>query len=602
MFEKVNLKIENQPAGRWLCLLTLFSLLLVLSCKKDKADFQRDSAVERVTGELSHTRIIDLYGYDQVIANGDSLTNFVAPLSPTDPLYKKNHYKFPGTKYFPEDGRFGNSWWSGENFDAKVGYIWKVPKSLFRSDNSLDVELQILGTNRLPYEKTNFSIALEKNRNMDYYIVPEPVLGGRGKYFAAERDETVSKPGYFKIRVINLTYFLGSRSNFNGPFEDHYGDITLTYANGEPVSAATSNVDPAKKVSEYVEVPYGTYQFKVLSQLGREISGATGNNVYRILDPPSSSLPRSLFDPSNVVYAPIKTYQPGGVYTIVVTPLPCEFIMNELGYTDIKYQNLFKIIEDKESPVNMSYTRVQGVNALPGQAVSFRLNGVSIENNIKYSEYSKYQIKENGKYQVEAVDAGGKVLAQMEQNLDARMNYTFWLYPGADGTSRMSVSSNDLSGDLHMGSSEDDGSFGYQHYTMPFSKRFFNFCPDFPYLTITTNNGQVIGGAKDNPAVYNLKPGELPAYFPYTWGDWKIKSYEILAYRSTPQVTPGIWADDIKVLTNDNFIARKELYTSTSKKLPAHEPGVYSVALIGRTGSQVPAEFKAKMIFIKHNQ
>lgn len=600
MFKEVNHKVSSRYSPKWVYV-AVISLLLSYSCKKEKINFQRDTAIERITENLSGTRIVDLFGYDHVIANGDSLTNFVIPIHPSDPAYKENHYKFPGTKYFPQDGRMGNSWWSVENVDAKVGAIWQVPAALFGSDHTLNLTLQNLDTDGNPYEMANFSIGLENNKPVDYYVVNSAVMDGKADYLMTERDETEPKKGYFKIRVINLSFKIGPRSNFNGPFEEHYGKISLAYADGRPVSNATSNVDPLKKVSDYVEIPYGTYQFKILNEKGREIAGATGNTPNRIIDPPSSSMPRSIFDPSYIVYAPIQTYQPGGVYTIVVNPFGCEFFKNELNYTDFKYQNSFKIIVDKKPEVNQSFARIQAVNALPEQTVSFRLNGETLTENLKYAAASAYQTKSTGKHQIEAVDQTGKVLAQMERTLDPGMNYTLWLYPTPEGPAKIVVTNNDLSGVLHAGTSEEDASYDYRYFAMPFSKRFLNLCPDVPYLTVTAKNGQVLGDKKDNPAVYNLKPGQAPERFPYTWGDWSSREYEILAYRSTPQVTPGVWASDIKILTNENFIARKELYTSGAKKMPFHEPGIYSVALIGRTGSQVPEAFKAKMIVVKHN-
>lgn len=600
MFQEIKEKIRKQQFGALICTMLCCTLIL-FSCKKEKINHNRETAIEQFNGELSGARIIDLYGYDHLIANGDSLTNFVHPLHPSDPAYKENHYKFPGTKYFPYDGRMGNSWWSVENVDGKVGSIWDIPKTLFQSDRSINLQLQNLDYGGNAYEKAVFSIGLENNNNVDFYVLNRAILNNRADYFAVERETKEPKSGHFKIRIINFGFNLEPRSNFNGPFEDHYGDISLAYADGQLVSGATSNVNPAKRVSDYVEIPYGTYQFKILSEKGREISGATGHVVNRIIDPPSSSLPRSLFDPSYIVYAPIQTYQPGGIYTIVVNPFGCEFIKNELGFIDFQVQNTFKIIVDKKPAVNTSFARVQAVNALPEQRVSFRLNGSPFVANLAYATASAYQVKNTGKYQIEAVDQNGKVLAQLERALDAKMNYTLWLYPSPEGPAKIVVTSNDLSGTIHFGASEEDASFDYLQYAMPFSKRFINLCPDIPYLTITAKNGQVLGGTNDNPAVYNLQPGQAPDHFPYTWGDWKSKDYEILAYRSSPQVTPGTWANDIKILTNENFIARKELYTSGAKTIPYHEPGIYTIAVIGRTGTNVPAAAKAKMIVVKHN-
>ena len=72
-----------------------------------------------------------------------------------------------------------------------------------------------------------------------------------------------------------------------------------------------------------------------------------------------------------------------------------------------------------------------------------------------------------------------------------------------------------------------------------------------------------------------------------------------MAYRSAPNIIPGTWANDIPVLTSQDFIARKSLYTTAGRTIPVQEPGIYTVALIGRSGA---AGATAKMMILKHKK
>jgi hypothetical protein len=54
------------------------------------------------------------------------------------------------------------------------------------------------------------------------------------------------------------------------------------------------------------------------------------------------------------------------------------------------------------------------------------------------------------------------------------------------------------------------------------------------------------------------------------------------------------------VLTGQHLIARPELYVRGG--LPNHEPGIYTIALVGSTSASAPANQKAKMIILKHTK
>ncbi len=67
---------------------------------------------------------------------------------------------------------------------------------------------------------------------------------------------------YFKIRILNS-------QQENDPL-GLTGAVTLTYADGSPVHAKLSNIAPGA-TSEYVELPYGAYQFKLFATNGMSI-------------------------------------------------------------------------------------------------------------------------------------------------------------------------------------------------------------------------------------------------------------------------------------------------------------------------------------------
>jgi len=299
---------------------------------------------------------------------------------------------------------------------------------------------------------------------------------------------------------------------------------------------------------------------------------------------------------TNLTFAPIQTYQPGGVYTIVIAPQKFEYISNELGETVTMYQNSFQVITDVTPAANQTFYRVQGANAFGKQGIGFRVNGKEIAKSVDFGTASSYSTFVHGQAKIEAVDASGKVLATADQLLRPSQNYTLWLHPEANGTPRLLVLANDLSGSLSL-PVQDDATYGRMEVNYFNADRYLNLSVGNPYLTFTARNGQDLKAAKTN-----LQPG-LPIFEqPYILANMLAPSYEIVAYRSTPTVVPGTWAKDIEVLSSERFIANKDLYLKAGRKLPAQEPGVFSVVLIGKTGSAVGADEQARIVIIKHSR
>ena len=125
---------------KYIHLLCLGLMLLSQACKKDKVDSITDNRILTENRANSTARIINLGGYNQVIANGDSLTNFVvrSPLSP-------DYYKYPGTSYFPSDGRLGKTWNIPQDLfnakeTAKLAFMFKNYQPTQVPDINLEIK------------------------------------------------------------------------------------------------------------------------------------------------------------------------------------------------------------------------------------------------------------------------------------------------------------------------------------------------------------------------------------------------------------------------------------------------------------------------------
>ncbi|MCK7554179.1 DUF4397 domain-containing protein [Chitinophaga sedimenti] len=530
-------------------------------------------------------RLVNIKGSNQLIINGDTLTQwkYVIPSGNQAPPASD------GTKWFPENGGLGST--------------FTIPRQFLKNGKAF------VCTDNYAYQAARDSIAFnveeKANRPMDYYIL-------WGDFITAEKVERVmevprdvtapARPGYFKIRLLNIADRIKPGLD---PTEDLSKPLTLAYADGTPVSTQTSNVD-VRQYSPYIEVPYGTYQFKVLTPAGTEVSNSRGNSTEQtnVIDPATSQLitatqgiPHTVV--TGLTYAPVRAYKPGGIYTIVVAPNIVKqpyYLADFPGETVSLNQNVFRVVADISEPENMNYYRMQGVHALPGEGqVSFRVNGNKL-GNAAYGAHTDYSIYIQGKTTVDAVNAKGTVLASLSLDAAANLNYTAWLYKKPDGKPAIALVNNNLSGAFYFGydaGSGQDGQYSQLKHNYPFHKRFLNLCADLPYATFTAANGQPLGGAAQN-----LAPGQVPVHLPYDMSGQAAQAYQIMAFRSSPTVLPGNWITAIPVLKNSDFIAKPEHYTRPVK--PVQEPGVYTVALIGQLAGA--GDQQAKMIIVKHTK
>ncbi|ASZ11279.1 DUF4397 domain-containing protein [Chitinophaga pendula] len=566
----------------------LLSGALISSCVKEKEDLRSDNRVINDARKASNIRLVNPIGYNQVVINGDTLTNYV--IIPKSPQYPQ--WEYPGTTYFPSNGRLGNN--------------WSIPRSLLKDDGTAMLKVEMNGF-QLPLRTLEFKVQEDHSRPMDYYLLAQKedafVIDAPPSVMPIPRSINPSpRPDHFKIRVVNMAARLADQG---ANVENVALPLTLTYADGNTVSALTSNIAPGQ-YSEYVEVPYGTYQFKILTPAGTQVAahGGSLNEDAHKTEPTTSTIAKDTSGRPHAVstgltYAPIRTYQPGGIYTIVITPK--KFIIpyynGNPGEEVDMMQNGFDVIADISEPYNYQYTRIQWVNALPGSAgITMHMNGRKMDDGLSFAASSNYMTTVAEKTAFKAIDAAGKEIASAEYQLKAGDNYSVWLYEDAAGKAMIHVVTNNLSGIYTtIGNGGQDAT--YDRFKRSFSTdiRFLNYCPDLPYITFTGTNGQPFTSG------VNMALAQIPAgSSPYARFGATAVGYQIMAYRSTPSVIPGRWLEDIPVVKSEQLIARRALYVRN--KLPIQEPGVYTIALIGGYKNNTPSAQKARMIIVKHTK
>lgn len=551
------------------------------SCNKDKMDHLYDNRIVQDVQGNSGVRIVNLSTHNQVVANNDTLTNYVV-LSFLD-----DKWRYPATKYFPDKGRLGTT--------------WTLPRDLFQDNGNahLKIETKELTVGERPVE---LDVKDDYNNPSDYYIIRGPFLltGNIPEVNKIPRSvEAPSRPDHFKIRIVNLASGI---KRPDGAQEQVDGPMSLAFADGTPVSATTSNITPGHW-SEYVEVPYGTYQFRVLTASGTQVTASGGSREENVamIDRATSTITLGSVQPvvTGLTYAPIRTYQPGGIYTIVITPQVLPYSIpgghDESSFT----QNAFQIIADIADPANVNYGRLQAVNAFPGAAsLRLKVNGAQAGNSISYGTAGDYTNVIAAMTTIEATDVSGKVLASTQKVVSPGGNYTAWIYGDAKGSPQIAIAANNLSGGIFVpGGDGQDGSFLRVQYKHPIHFRFYNFCPDIPNVNFTSPNGQSFGRYG---VTRGLQPGVIPEDAVNTTVGLVDDPYHIMAFRSNPGVFPGTWLTQVPVVKSADLVARKEMYVRGI--IPNQEPGYYSIALIGRDGAGGPEASKAKMIIVKHNR
>ncbi|MFB6456435.1 hypothetical protein ACE38W_14275 [Chitinophaga sp. Hz27] len=568
-------------------LYTISAAVLLGACTK-KLDYSYDNRVVQLPNAPSNSRIVNLTGATEIKMNGQQLTSFTKPN--LEGVYDQNTTK--GTRWFPETGR--------------LGVTFTIPKEVFKNGVADSVLFYALSPKALVPPARPFSISEDEVKTFDYYFVNfyPNASGNMDSLFRIPRDiSSPANPTAFKLRLVNLSSMPGAHSL---PGIYRKGPMSITFADGTKIQGL-SDVAPGT-YSDYIEIPYGTYQFKVLDADGREVS-ATGGG-YNLLNPTTGTLMDINGTPGVggykdtwLTYTPIKTFQPGGVYTIAVSSNYDTKVSNgnPNGETVSTDNNVFRIINDINDPLNLTYGKLQGVNAMAGQTISWIVDGKAITEALPYAKAGEYSILITGKHTLQAIGQDKKILVDTTIYLNAADNLTAWLYANSGGQPGLTLVANNLSAKYYDGKSGDDGTYSMMKDAFPFWVRFMNFCPDMKEVSFMGNNGQAFPLTLAYNATSNqhLLFGKALTTDPYTKMIVNFTS-GIQVHASQPALLPGDWMRNVNKLSSQQFIAQPERYKQTA--LPGSEPGVYTVALVGRTSSDAAASDKAKMIIVKHTK
>lgn len=549
-------------------------LLILFGCKKDKTDFSYNGQPTQSAITSSPIRIVNINsrGLREMVVNGQRLTSFIAP-DPRVPITDRTK----GTKYFPENGRMGTTWY--------------LPQELINPDGKARVQMGYVveGSTELN-EPVSWEVDEHAFPFPDYYNIG--ATADDSVFVLPRSVSPPANPQHFKIRLLNLSS-PGDLAGLEGP-------MSLSWADGSLLSEQTNAIAPGH-YSEYIELPYGSYQFKVLDPAGRPLpaQGGAVEGLQFINPSTGTSLITDAGGPdSRLTYAPLRSYQPGGIYTIVVSN-NAGFRYTPPGsqFDEPVFLNSFRIISDISDPLNVTYARIQAVNAMPGKEITVQVDGGALPGMpLAYTAYGDYGRFIIGKHQVKALDKQGNVMAEQEISLNGSDNFSVWVYADSNGKPAITMVANNLSSAFYVDDNNgEDGTNSHRKVLFPKWLRFLNLCPDLPEVTFTAANGQLF-----TSAAQHLLFGKPVAEQPYLMLPGTAGPDVIYAYASTPGILPGNWIREIPVLNGPAFIARPEWYPAG--RLPESESGVYTVALVGSNDPAAPAGQRARMIIVKHNK
>lgn len=585
-------------------------LLLVLmvglnACKKEKLD---NNPVKTEVGNTSASsiRMFNLATSTDVTVNN-------IPLTARQNNGQNQGSTDIGLSIFPS-----GKWLSGED-----GAPFTLPNSLLDKNGKAHFIIGSLDT----------IIVNDVDHPKDYFLMAD------GHLRTIERNNVQpTSPKNFKIRIINLgSKALGDKLDLNGP-------VTLTYADGSIVHQRLSHIGPGSS-SEYIELPYGAYQFKLF------IANGTGIDVTKQLaDVPTTAY----YDPCNPAFHPqqgidprVRTFKPGGVYTIMVSENLHSLFNDCAGAIPSGiYANSYRVLTEFNPGVNSTFARMQAINAVAGKTISFSVDGNALGAQSPYigqiaegkAYQPEYQIYVQGKHHVAAKDENGALLAEADLTLYPYDNYTIWLYNNKGGKPTLVFQPNDMTGTLYASTYHpngviipDDGTNGAARlvqYPYALQTRFINLCADLPYVTFANDHQLLLPAIGPNlqdsvryfSAYVNMAPGALPLrnasviyslpnYSPGSTGVpfgnteklYLPNIFRVFRSRPAPSAeVPGSLEPRVAPINlNEAFVANNSLYTFPQFKSP--ETGIYTVALIGQLPGSGNAN-AAKLIVIKHNK
>ena len=578
------------------CFLGVLLLWGGLSCSKIKVD--PDVVNNNVlTTTNSGIRLFNFTnGNLNLAVNNVQLTSFDPVSSTVGPGSQGTEI---GMKYFPV-----GVWKSGND-----GTPFTVPNTLLNRKG----EARIL----VAPAKITTTLEYTGNVNIDTTVVDDPLhpkdyyILSKGNVVAVPRTiEVPVQPDHFKIRVVNLS----SPKDTLGL----YGPITLTYSNGKPVDPALTNVAP-DAASPYVELPYGTLQFKLF------VNGDFSKQLTEVGSNPRFDACHNIAGIQQGIDPLVRTFKPGGTYAIVITRTNFFFVGCAGSGDRITVPvNGYRIITENSAPLNTAYARLQCVNALPGRSISPRLDSSNLSALVPYTENSGYTSVIATSHLLQVYDDKGGLLAEKPYTFSASDNVTAWIFE-KEGKAEIAFMQNRLSAYYYQSNKPDssDGTDGTIHiatYGYVWQSRLLNLSADVPsvtfsndgkpFYTLLTYNGNIKDTFNLPTAYQNLAPGYATTHDPYIIVPYRPNDYNnagglfdltpvIRAHRSDQQI-PGPLLINVPPLKFSDFIANTGMYQPGNA--PKSETGVYTVALVGRNSADPASVERLKLIYIKHNQ
>lgn len=509
----------------------------LLGCAKTKVDTNLP-VLNTLKSSNSGIRLIALTGPQQVSAQVGGLTYNLTPNTHT--------FNYPPLRY-----------------TSYAPLPVALPEKVMDQAGNANIRLISSFNNGFTASSTSVNQVLRDDpaNPTDYYIYPVSQQFGDPNYQIKAIPRSTTPPvgaGNIKIRLVNY----GSAADaFN-----RTGPLTLTYSDGKPVSTVTTNV-PQGVISDYTEIPYGAYRFRLFNQSGVEMAETLLPYPYTYgndLDNPYGTRPTS-----------IHSYQPGGIYTIFVNP-------NTIFFSGSTYiaGNSYTVIPDITAPANIAYGRVQFVNVMPGATYTLKLGSIPIGSGIGYRGITDYQVVTATGYSLQLTDQSGQTLATQSITIYPGDNYTVCAYP-KNGQPALALVFNELT-------NPNQGQ----------KIRFLNVSGNVPFITFMPFNqfGPIVltypGDGNDtisaSNATQNLAQGIPVTHLPYaeftpaspsSQPPWFANVYQSSV--GPPPIVPGTRLVAVKSLQAGDFVANSSLYLPGDAILRVGEQGVYTAALTG---------------------
>ncbi|OQP50294.1 hypothetical protein A4H97_00140 [Niastella yeongjuensis] len=617
----------SNNAGRytrkWLSpVLSLLLPAVFVGCAKDKIENGYQLSGVQVAGSPgSSVRLFNFANAQlDVKVNNIPLTNFSSNSGVTGTQI--------GLSLFP----------SGAWKAAEDGAPVTLPVSLFDKDGKVHIIIRnrslsgFQGLGYLPYLNIDTVFNNDPFHPKDVYVMASGYLK------VIDRDATApAQPDHFKLRIINLGQPKDSDALKLG------GYVVLTYADGTPVNAALNYVKDST-ISPYVEIPYGSYQFKLYAALSPGVPDYTKQlaelPVYPVMVQTGPA------PAQQDLVTRVRGFKPGGTYSIVVTPNIIGYNFATNGEVPTFYIiNSYRILTEQSAPRNISWARMQAVNAYQDQAITFRVDGNTLAKDLALGASGDFNTVVQGAHHIEAIDKSGNTIASSDIVLYPYDFITAWVY-AKEGKPAILFSNTDFTSTLYatITGSVDDGTDGSKNtWSHPYAiqTRYLNLS-DVPNVTFTKDGAlfsPYISGGGINPgqndtlaypqAFINLQPGVAINNNPFVVfptatppSGWTItlngSTYQegggnnklglaasnplpIRAFQSTPAtgvyegLIPGSLLESVAPLKEEDFASGTLIYPDGKRRA---ENGFYTVAIIG-SASGTPAR---KLIVVKHNK